>query len=226
MVEGLRKIKQVSEIVVITNGTLLTKDKIDNLEKAGLTRINLSLHSMNKEKSRKLFGMPNYDVDKVLDMINYITKSKIKLLLTPVWLPGVNDEDIEEIIELSKNIDCGIGLQKYEVYPHSRKMSGAKKVNYWKFYNKVKKLEEEYKIKLKVTMDDFKVERRNRIPEVFEIGEMLNAEILCDGWFPGQKIGKAGGRCISINDCDKEEGEMVRVKILQNKNSLYLAECA
>ena len=70
------------------------------------------------------------------------------------------------------------------------------------------------------------VERRNRIPEVFEIGEMINAEILCDGWFPGQKIGKADDRCISINNCDKEEGEMARVKILQNKNSLYLAECA
>lgn len=224
LVKKLNKIEEVSEIVVITNGTFLTRDRVDSLEKAGLTRINLSLHSINNNKGKTLFGMPNYDVKKVLDIIEYIAKSKIKLMLTPVFLPGVNDEDIIEIIKLAKRINCSVGLQKYETYKYSRKMKSVKKQTYWKFYRKIEEWEKEYDIKLKVNMQDLNVEKRDRIPEIFEIGDKINVKILCNGWLPGQMIGEADGRGISINQCDKSIGESVKVKILQNKNNMYIAE--
>jgi len=224
LVEKLKKIKEVSEVIVITNGTLLTKEKIGALENAGLTRINLSLHSLDDKKSKGLFGMVNYNIKRIIDVVNYIKNSKIDLMITPVWLPGVNDEDIEEIIRFAKDNECEIGIQKYEIYKYSRKMKGAKKQTYWKFYRRIEEWEKKYEIKLKISMGDLNVEKRNRIPEVFDVGEKVNIEIVCPGWFPGQMIGKAKGRCISVNNCAKSVGDFVRVKISENKNNIYLAE--
>lgn len=224
LVEGLRKINQIKDIIVITNGTLLTKDKIDALEKAGLTRINISLHSLDKEQSKRLFGNKNYDLGKVLEIIKYISKSKIKLMLTPVLLHNVNDEEIEKIVKFAKEINCLVGIQNYETYKYSRKMREAEKITYWKFYKKIEELEKKYDIKLRFQNEEFNVEKRERIPVDFKIGEKVNAEIVAPGWFSNQMIGKAKNRCVSINDCNLEVGKNVRVKIIENNNNIYIAE--
>jgi len=224
LVEGLRKIKQIKDIIVITNGTLLIKDKVDELEKAGLTRINISLHSLDKEQSKKLFGNKNYDLDKVLEIIKYISKSKIKLMLTPVFLHTVNDEEIEKIIQLAKEINCLIGIQNYETYKYSRKMKEAEKVTYWKFYGKIEELEKKYNIKLRFQNEEFNVEKRKRLPIDFKIGERVNVEIIAPGWFSNQMIGKAKNRGISINNCNLDVGKNIKVKIAENNNNIYIAE--
>ena len=223
LVRGLREINEVSEIAVITNGTLLNKEKIDALEKAGLTQVNISLHTLNEELGKKLFGSNSYDLDKVIENIRYIAKSRIKLVLTPVWLPNVNDEDIEEIVKFSKEIGCMVGIQNYEIYKYSRKMKEAKKMTYWKFYRKIEELEKKYNTKLKVSKDDFGIEKRSRLEDVFKIGEKVMVEVKCNGWIFGQKLGVVRNRCVSINNCNKDSG-LVKVKIIENKNSLYIAE--
>lgn len=224
LVEGLRKIKQIKDIIVITNGTLLTKEKIDALEKAGLTRINISLHSLDREQSKKLFGNKFYDLDKVLEIIKYVSKSKIKLMLTPVLLYNVNDDEIEKIIKFAKEINCMIGIQNYEIYKYSRKMKEAKKITYWKFYRKSEELEKKYNIPLRFQNEAFNIEKRAKIPEVFKIGERVNAMVVCPGWFSNQMIGKAKDRCISINNCNSTMGETIKVKIIENNNNIYIAE--
>jgi len=225
LVACLKQIQQVKEIIVITNGTLLTKEKIDNLEKAGLTRINLSFHSIDPELSKKLFGMPTYNVNKTIELIKYIKQNtKIDLMLTPVWLPNINDKEIVKIINLCKEFNCKIGLQNYETYKYSRKMKGAKKQTYWKFYNKIKLWEKDFDIKLIMKNTDLGIEKRPRMQEVFSIGEKTNVKIVCSGWYPNQMIGVARNRCISINNCEKTIGETIKVKILENKNNIYIAE--
>ena len=224
LVKKLKTIREVKEIVVITNGTFLTKEKIDLLKEAGLSRINLSFHSLNPEKAKNLFGMNGYDLEKVIELIHYIKEKKLDMMLTPVWIPGINDEDIEEIIKFVKQVDCKIGLQKYEEYRHSRKIKGAKNQTYWKFYNKVEEWEKTYDLKLVVNAEELNVKKRDRIQEIFNVGDKVNVEIICEGWMPGQMIGKASGRCISINNCNREVGDRLKVNILQNKNNIYLAE--
>lgn len=224
LVRKLKLIKEVSEVSVITNGTFLTKEKINLLKEAGLDKINLSFHSLDSELSKKLFGMEGYNVDKVKEMISYVKEKGIELMITPVWVPNVNDKDIEDIIKFVKNIGCKIGLQKYEVYSNSRKAKGTKKQTYWKFYDQIKKWEKEYGIKLIVKAEDVKVEKRDRIPEIFQVGDRVNVEIVSRGWMPGQMIGKAEGRCVSVNNCEKDVGDGVQVEILENKNSIYLGE--
>ncbi len=224
LVDGLRKIKQIKDIIVITNGTLLTKEKIDALEKAGLTRINVSLHSLDKYQSKQLFGNKFYDLNKILEIIKYVSKSKIKLMLTPVLLHNVNDNEIEKIIKFAKEINCVIGIQNYEIYKYSRKMKEAKKITYWKFYRKIEELEKKYNTQLRFQNEAFNIERRPKIPEVFKIGEKVNAIIVCPGWFSNQMIGKAKDRCISINNCNSIVGETIKVKIIENNNNIYIAE--
>lgn len=224
LVKKLKQIDKVEEIVTITNGTFLTKEKIESLAGAGLDRINLSLHSLDIDLSKKLFGMQNYDIEKIKEAISYIKECSIDLMLTPVWIPKVNDNDIEEIIRFSKEVNCKIGLQNYETYKYSRKMKEAKKQTYWKFYKQIEKWEKDYRIKLKVSNKGLNVEKRPRIPEIFKIGEIVNVEIKCHGWMPNQMIGVAKGRCVTINNCVRVVGERMKVKIIQNKNNIYLAE--
>ncbi len=224
LVRKLRKIPEISEIVVITNGTFLTKEKIDQLQEAGLTRINLSLHSLKKDLSKELFGSKSYDIGTIKESISYIIQKGLDLMITPVLIPGVNDQDIEEIIAFAKEHRCTIGLQKYEVYTHSRKMKEVKSQTYWKFYQRVKELEKKYTMPLVMRAPDVHVEKRQRISDVFSLRENVFVDIVCFGWMPGQMIGKAKNRCISINNCQKQIGDRVKVKILQNKNNIYLAE--
>ena len=47
LVADIAKLPQVKSISIDTNGTLLDKQMIDELAKAGLTRINLSLHALD-----------------------------------------------------------------------------------------------------------------------------------------------------------------------------------
>lgn len=224
LVKKLKLIREVKEIITITNGTFLTKDKIDSLKEAGLTRVNLSLHSLNPGLSKRLFGMNSYDIEKIKEIIYYIKEKGLDLMLTPVYLYGVNDNDVEEIIKFVKEVGCKAGLQKYETYKYSRKMKGVKKQTYWKFYKQVDEWEKKYDIKLRYSYEDLGIEKRQRIPEIFNIGDKIDVEIVCPGWMEGQMIGKSNSRCISINNCEKSIGERVRVKILQNKNNIYLAE--
>ncbi len=224
LVAGLKKFPQVSEIITITNGTYLSEKMIHDLEKAGLSQMNVSLHSLNSEKARKLFGKETYDVKKVLSTLEMIAQSKIKLVITPVYLPKVNEEDIEEIIQFTKSIHATLGIQKYEIYPQSRKMKSVKQQNYWKFYNQLRQWSKKFHLDLIMKKKDVHIESRPRIPEVFKVGEKVSVLIKAPGWFPKQKIGVARDRCISINNCNASMNDRVNIKILETKNNIYIGE--
>lgn len=222
LIDKISKIKQVKMISMQSNGTLLNKKKVDELAKAGLNRINLSLNSLDKKLASKLAGCP-YNLDKVLEIAEHISK-KMELLIAPLWLPGLNDEEIPKLIELAKKLKCKIGIQKYETHRYGRKAKGAKKITYWKFYNQLEKWEKEHNAKLKLGPIDFKIKKAKRIPIIFKKGDKVNVEIKLPGWMKGQMIGVAKGRCITVLDCDKKVGQLINVKILSNKDGIYMAK--
>jgi len=224
LIEEISKLKNVSRISMQTNGVLLTKEMIGKLEKLGMNQINLSINSLDEKKARLYSGTPSYTIKHILEMAEYLSKSKIELLLAPVYMPDVNDEDIEGIIKLAKKLDVKLGIQKYEVYKYGRRYKPAKKINWWKFYKKLEDWEKEYNIKLKLTAEEMKIEKRARLPRIFEKGEKIMAEIKAPGWVKDQMVGVAKNRAISINNCNHKIGDKVKVKILENKNELYLAE--
>jgi len=227
LIKIIKLIKQIPEVRLIsmqTNGTLLDKEKVKELERAGLNRINLSIHTLDKEKSKLLSCTQNYDLEKIIEVIKEILKSNIELCITPVWIPKINDKDIESIIEFSKELSCKIGIQKYEEYKHSRKMKGAKEINWYKFYKQLEAWEKEFNVKLKLGPKDYNIQRSKRIPLVFEQGDNLKVRVLSTGWMKNEVIVSAKNRAITVIECNAKPGETINVNILETKNSIYLAK--
>lgn len=224
LVKGLKKITEVEFISMQTNGTLLTKKKVDELIDAGLNRINFSLHTLAPDKARSLAGTDAYDVSAVMKIVEYISKQKIELFLTPVWIPKVNDADIVSIIQFAKEIGAKLGIQKYEEYKYSRKMKKAKQMNYFKFYRQLKLWEKEFDVELVLSRQKMNIVKKKRIPEIFADNDKVNVVIKCPGWIKDQMIGVANDRCITVNKCLAKVGDMVRVKIVETKNGIYLAD--
>ena len=204
-----------------SNGSLLTKEKIKELEKAGLDQLNLSINTLNPDLAKKLSGISHYDLSKILEVAKAVSKSKIQLLLAPVWMPKVNE--MEELIELAKSLDAKIGIQKYEVYKYSRKVK-SKQITYWKFYQQLKKWEKKFKVKLVLTKEDMKIKKAKRLPNKFEKDEKVQLEVKCDGWWNNQMLAVGKNRVVSVNNCKAKPGDLINVKILENKNNIYVAE--
>lgn len=224
LVKGLKNLDNVSRISMQTNGTLLTREKIKDLGATGLGQINLSLNTLSQDTAKMLSGTEFYSVKNVIETAKLISKSKIQLLLAPVWVPRVNDEGMAGVIKLAKELNAKIGIQKYEEYKHSRKVKGSKVITYWKFYRQLKIWEKEFGIKLLCTNKDFNVHKSKRLPVVAEAGDRLNLKILSLGWWKGQHLAEYNGKCITIGHCNAEIGDSIRVKITSNKNNIYLAE--
>jgi uncharacterized Fe-S cluster-containing radical SAM superfamily enzyme len=224
LIEGIGKIKDVVKISMQTNGTLLNKELINNLETAGLNRLNVSIHSLDSLRAKMLFGSENYNIQKVTEISKYIKNTKIELWITPVWIPNINDNDIIDLIKFSKEHSFNIAIQKYETYQYSRKMKKGKKINYWKFYKQLEDWEKEFGVKLRFTEDDPTILKRKSLPIVFDINEKIQGIVVCNGWFDNQVIAKARDRCITVNKCKANIGDKINLKIIENSNNIYIAE--
>jgi hypothetical protein len=224
LVNECKKIPSIELITMQSNGTLLTKEKIKDLEKAGLDRINLSVHSLNEVKAKALFGKENYNLTKIKEICKIINESKIELNLTPVYLPKINDEDIKELIIFAKEINCRISIQKYETYKYSRKQSKVKEQNWYKFYKSLEAWEKELNYKLKIGPNDFKIYRSKKVPLEFQTGDITTVEIVLPGWMKNEMIGTSKNRAITILNCNARIGERIKVKITDKKDSIYIAK--
>jgi len=222
LIKKCKNLPNVEKISMQTNGTLLTKEKIKQLEHY-INRINLSIHTLNPEQAKILSGRCNYDLKHILNMAEEISKSKINLLIAPVWLPNHNDQGILDIIKLAKKLKAQLGIQKYEVYKYSRKLKGTKKITFWKFYKQLEKWEKQYNLKLKLKKQDFNTFPALRYPIVLKKQEKIIAKIKAPGWQKGQMIAVAKNRCITINNCKNKINDKINIKITDNKNNIYLA---
>ncbi len=228
LVSELKGIKEVSIVSMQSNGTLLDEESITALEKAGLDRINLSIHALSRELAVRLAGVPWFDIDKVLQAARIIAGSKIDLLIAPVYIPGVNDDEMPKLIEFTLQTGAGkrwppLGIQKFEHYRLGRSPGKVKAQNWWQFYNRsIGKWEKQFAIPLRLRPQDFGIEKRCMIPTVFEKKEKTWVEIRLPGWVRGEQLGVARNRVVSVMDCPVEQGR-IRVQIVSNKHNIYVA---
>lgn len=223
-IAGLGEMEGISMVSMQTNGTLLTKEKISELEEAGLKRINLSIHAMSEEMAKMLAGAQNYDINQIKRIARAINDSGIELLIAPVYLPGVNEKEIEEIIKFAKELNCKIAIQKYEEYKYSRKMKQARKQNFYKFYAQLKKWGKEFRIRLVYNAESLEVRRARAVKCEIKEGERANVRVVAEGWMRNQKIAAYKNRCITISNCHASVNDRVNVKITGVRNNICLAE--
>lgn len=221
LVKSLNDMKGINFISMQTNGTLLTKELVNELIEAGLKRINLSIETLDEEQAKILAGTKDYDLDHVINIAKYLSKKDIELFLTPVWIPNVNDKGIVDLIKFAKKIKARLGIQKYETYKYSRKEKKAKKTTYFKFYRQLEEWEKEFDIKLKLGPKDYNIYRKNPLPLIFKKDEKIRAECILPGWFDDQTIAIAKNRCITVlSKCTNT----IYAKIIENKNNIYIAK--
>ncbi len=122
IVKALKKDK-IQEIVLTTNGFYLSS-VAEALREAGLTRVNVSLDTLNRDTFVHVTGVD------ALDIVNSGIKEAIKYGLTPVkintvLMRGINEKDILPIAELTLNSD--ITVRFIELMP-------VKDNNFWKMH--------------------------------------------------------------------------------------------
>ncbi|MHA1402496.1 MAG: radical SAM protein [Candidatus Helarchaeota archaeon] len=229
LITRLNSIEGIEEISLQTNGILLDEDGVLALEKAGLTRINLSLNCLNPRKARALAGTSNYDIEHVKKLIDIILRTKIKLHVSPIVVPRVNVDDMNEIIQYLKKMGLGrfykapLGIQNYLIYPLSRKVKGIKPWTWEEFHDFLHELEQKHAIS-SLILDkkrDFNMVKRKELPKPFRKGEVVMAEIKALGRIKGEILAVARNRIIQIIDGKKKVGSTVRIKIERTKNNIF-----
>ncbi len=195
LVYKLKNLVGIRSIAAETHGALLSRERIDKLEKAGLDRINLSIDTLDPDKARILQGVKWYDVRRVIRLAEYIVKNtSIDLHVTPVWIPGVNDEDIVEVVKWAYRIGAGkkwppVTVQKYNAHKYGRKVPGVKPLSWREFWRKIRELERKTGLRLTWSMEEWGMEKRPRITCPYRVRSKVFVKTLSRGVFRGEYIG-------------------------------------
>ncbi|MCS7097021.1 MAG: GTP 3',8-cyclase MoaA [Candidatus Methanomethylicia archaeon] len=108
----IANIKGISDISITTNGSILS-EIIKDLIKTGLKRMNVNLPSIREETYRKITNS-KYTPEKIIDGINEAKRCGMKIIkVNMVVLKGINDDEINELIEFTKK--NGLILQLIEL---------------------------------------------------------------------------------------------------------------
>jgi len=199
LLNNLSEIEGVSTISMQSNGLLLSTEIIKKLKKNHLTRINISLNSLKEVTDCYLCNCAHYDVNKLLKNIYTLLNCNIQVLIAPVWFPGENEKDIEEIIELVLKLrgegyskqQIQIGIQKYLIYKTGRTLKKIKPKSWDYFYLQLSKLEKKYNIKLKLGPRDFGIHKRACVSTLdLKKDDLVKIKIVSRGRWTNECIGK------------------------------------
>ncbi|NVM53094.1 MAG: radical SAM protein [Candidatus Helarchaeota archaeon] len=235
LIAEFKKDSRINVISIQTNGLPLNYKYIKKLEQIGLTRINLSINSLNPKKAQYLAGTSSYDIDHIKQIAKQIVSSSIDLLISPLWIPGINDEDIEEIISFTNNLKIEsdfpiLGIQNYLKYKFGRKISHVKMVNMKRFQEKLREWEEKFETHpLFLSKTDFGIHPAKSYPKPFRKGEKIEVEIVSLGRLPSkhenkqEMLGSAKNRVIQIMNSTAKIKNRVNVKITKTKDNIFYA---
>ena len=191
-----------------------------------MTRFNLSINAISPQLAEKLAGNP-YSLSHVLDIAQHISK-KADLIIAPVWVPGINDNELPKLITLTKKLQKTskhsilLGIQNFLCYKFGRRP--AKSADWDTFKKKLTKLEKEHNIKLILDFKkDFNIEPTKPLPKPFRKGQKIYADIICPGRVGGEKIAASGERTITLPNCTKTG--RVKIKITRTKHNIFYGVC-
>jgi len=217
LINKLKTLEGVFKISMQTNGLLLNEQKIIELEKVGLSQINISLNTLNQQKAEYISDSNRYQLQYLLSMIEYLMKSEIDIVIAPVWIPKINDQDIEELIRFVQNYQnraahsnkIRIGIQKYLIYKKTgRRIKKIRPKSWDFFYKQLKILESKHSMKLKLGPKDFGIHKRKGLSHPIRRGTFVKGEIVSEGRWDTEYIAK-------IN-------ENWAIKVLLNKSQIKI----
>ena len=106
LVQFAHQCEGIESTHLTTNGLLLSK-QIDNLEKSGLSGINISLDTLNPEKFKIITRRNGLDL--VLNSLHKAMESTIQSIkLNVVALRGFNDDELMDFVDLTEENDITV----------------------------------------------------------------------------------------------------------------------
>ncbi len=157
IVKNIYNLNLYKDISLTTNGYLLAQ-KAQQLRDAGLNRVNVSLCSLKPRVYEKITG--SNSLDRVLEGLTAASEAGLEpIKLNFVLLKGLNDNELEEMIEFSSK--TGYILQLIELHKRADAI-GLELANY-----------EKYHVDAKHIIDDL----RSRAVKTLVRGEMQNRKV-------------------------------------------------
>ena len=106
LIEAINQENSIRDFSITTNGLLL-KHQAKDILNAGISRINISLDTMNPLKFREIARIG--ELKDVLDGIETVKRLGFKpIKINTVLIKGVNDDEIEDFINLTRDEDLEI----------------------------------------------------------------------------------------------------------------------
>jgi len=232
LVALLKQSPMVHSVAAETHGATLTRSLVDRLEEAGLDRINLSIDTLDPEKARKLTATPWYSVERVREVAEYIAReTSIDLHVTPVWLPGVNDQDVVEIIEWAYRIGAGkrwppVTVQKYVAHRRGRRPPGVREPSWSEYWRWLRELEERTGRRLTWTMEEWGMRHAPRVRNPLPRGSRTVLQVAGPGWQHGELLAVAARerRAVTlVNARWAKPGQLVPARITHDKDGILIA---
>ncbi len=224
LIGDLQKMEKVHTISIDTNGTLLSKERIDRLAANDKLQMNLSLDAIDEEVAKKVAGTKRYNVKHVKEMIAYASQKLSRVIVAPVLTVGFNEEEMEKIVQYIKSLPVQpiLGIQNFLRYKTGR--NAAKEMSWDDFYTLLEKLEKKYDIQLRLKKEDFNIRSVKELPKPFVEGDEVSAVIRSVDRFAKSSIAVAKGRSISLPNCFFRKGKKVRVKITRDKHNIFVGK--
>ncbi|NHJ87218.1 MAG: radical SAM protein [Asgard group archaeon] len=234
LVQKLNESPNTKIISIQTNGWYLTKKLIDELASVGLSRVNLSINSLDLKLAKHLSGRGDYPLEKILENAEYIINSGISLLIAPLWIHGWNDEDIKDIIKFSLKINSEnskyptLGIQNYLVHHEGRNIPNTKQKSFTEFYAELRKMEKELgATQLVLKQQMFDTFKSKMIDLTMKQNQLVKAEVVLPGRLENEFFAKANNRIIHISPANNLSiGKSVKLRITRNRHNIYFATLA
>ena len=230
LVPLVRDLKAAGASVVSmnTNGTLLSPSLIDELSEAGLDRLNLSTHAVDQSLNDRLMGGVQ-NLRRLGEMIAYCA-GKIDVLLAPVLIPGMNDDQLDGLIGLAKTIRNrrwpAIGVQNFLSYPGGRN-PGVHERSWEEFFSLLREKEREHGVDLTLKGSEgevFSIHEEPTLEKPFHKGEVVVVGLVARGRNRSEWLGAASGRVVTVRSCpDGRAGERLKVRLLRDKHNIFTA---
>ena len=234
IIRSLRETSWVERIALETHGGFLTRRLAEKLADAGLDRLNLSVDSLNPEKARLLAGVPWYRVERVMEVARYLLEeTSVDVVFTPVVVPGVNEEDMKDLIEWARRHGAGeksgwptgVLIQKMEIHKYGRKPRRIRPWSWQRFYRWLRRLEEETGYRLIVEPGEIGIRRAPRVPEPYGPGDEVPLEIIGPGWHRGEllAVDRVNERVVALY-CRRPCGRgRVVARIVRSRDNIIVA---
>jgi uncharacterized Fe-S cluster-containing radical SAM superfamily enzyme len=235
IIRSLKESGYVSRVALETHGGFLSRRLAVELERAGLDRINLSVDTTNTRLAKHLVGVEWYDVSRVLDVAAWILENtSIDVVLTPVVVPGFNEDDMRDLIEWARRHKAGVKsgwptgvlIQKYEVHRYGRKVRGVREWSWGRFYRWLRDLERSTGYRLIVEPWEIGFERRPSIDKPYSSGDKVKVIVMGPGWHWGEFIAVdlRYERVIAVmTEKELKPGKTVTVTIVRDEDNIFVA---